>query len=105
MALYALTVQPPSATQQALTGDFVGNNRQQILTANGSRLDILEVSRRQKGFRAIYSQDIFAIIRHVEKFRLAGGTKGEFVQHTFESPSSDFRRDTRDSTSGHERAR
>ncbi|KAF2119863.1 CPSF A subunit region-domain-containing protein [Lophiotrema nucula] len=75
MALYALTVQQPSATQQALPGDFLGNNKQQILTANGSRISILEVSRRQKGFHEIHSQDVFGIIRHVDKFRMAGGTK------------------------------
>ncbi|KAF2259914.1 hypothetical protein CC78DRAFT_44351 [Lojkania enalia] len=75
MALYALTVQQPSATQQAISGDFTGTNKQQILTANGSRLAILEVSRRHKGFKEIFSQHVFGIIRHIEKFRLAGATK------------------------------
>ena len=76
MSLYALTVKQPSATQDAITGDFMGNSRQQILTANGSRLSIFEVSRRQKGFQEIYSQDVFGIIRRIAKFRLAGGNKG-----------------------------
>jgi splicing factor 3B subunit 3 len=78
LSMYALSVQPPSATQDAIVGDFLGNGRQQILTANGSRLAILEVSRRQKGFQEIFSQDTFGIVRHVAKFRLAGGTKGTF---------------------------
>jgi splicing factor 3B subunit 3 len=82
MSLYALTVQPPSATQDALVGDFSGAGRQQILSSGGSRLAILEVSRRQKGFQEIYSQDLFGIIRHVAKFRLAGGTKGTRSRHT-----------------------
>jgi splicing factor 3B subunit 3 len=76
MSLYALTVKQPSATQDAITGDFLGNAKQQILIANGSRLSIFEVSRRQKGFQEIYSQDVFGIIRNINKFRLAGGSKG-----------------------------
>lgn len=92
MSLYALTVQPPSATQEAISGDFLGNGRQQILTANGSRLAILEVSRRQKGFTEVFSQDVFGIIRRIAKFRLAGGTKGTLLLYTHKSPFSDFRR-------------
>ena len=76
MSLYALTVKHPSATQEAISGDFLGNGKQQILTANGSRLAILEVSRRQKGFQELYSQDVFGIVRRIAKFRIAGGTKG-----------------------------
>lgn len=78
MSLYALTVKQRSATQDAMTGDFIGTGKQQILTANGSRLSLCEVSRRQKGFQEIYSQDVFGIIRRIGKFRLAGGNKGKF---------------------------
>lgn len=81
--MYALTVQQPSATQEAIVGDFIGNGGQQILTANGSRLSIINVSRRQqRGFQEVFSQHVFGIIRHISKFRLAGGTKGEFLWHT-----------------------
>lgn len=76
LSLYSLTVKQPTATQDAIPGDFVGTGKQQILTANGSRLTLLEVSRRQNGFQELYSQDVFGIIRHVAKFRLAGATKG-----------------------------
>jgi len=79
MSLYALTVKQPSATQDAISGDFLGNGKQQILTANGSRLAILEVSRRQKGFQELYSQDVFGIVRRIAKFRIAGGTKDHIV--------------------------
>ncbi|KAH8728049.1 CPSF A subunit region-domain-containing protein [Phaeosphaeriaceae sp. PMI808] len=79
MSLYALTVKQPSATQDAISGDFIGNGKQQILIANGSKLAILEVSRRQKGFQEIYSQDVFAIVRRIAKFRIAGGTKDHIV--------------------------
>ncbi len=76
LSLYSLTIKNASATQDAVSGDFLGNGKQQILTANGSRLAILEVSRRAKGFLEIYSQDVFGIIRGIAKFRIAGGTKG-----------------------------
>jgi splicing factor 3B subunit 3 len=76
MSLYALTVKQPSATQDAISGDFIGNNKQQILTVSGSRMTLLEVSRRQKGFQELFSQDMFAIVRRIAKFRFAGGTKG-----------------------------
>lgn len=78
--MYALTVQSPSATQEAIVGDFIGNNGQQILSANGSRLSLINVSRRQnRPFQEIFSQHVFGIIRHIAKFRLAGGTKGELL--------------------------
>lgn len=92
MSLYALTVKQPSATQDAISGDFLGNGKQQILTANGSRLAILEVSRRQKGFQEIYSQDVFGIIRRIAKFRLAGGTKGALTRVRYTKAFSDFQR-------------
>lgn len=85
MALYALTVQQPSATQDAISGDFLGNSKQQILTANGSRLAILDVSRRAKGFSEVFSQDVFGIIRRIAKFRLAGGTKGTSLLYTYKA--------------------
>lgn len=84
MSLYALTVKPPSATQDAIPGDFVGNGKQQILTANGSRLTLLEAERRQNGFQEIHSHDVFGIIRRVAKFRITGGTK-DFIVITTDS--------------------
>lgn len=79
MSLYALTVKPPSATQDAIFGDFIGNGKQQILTANGSRLTLLEAERRQNGLRELHSHDVFGIIRRIDKFRVIGGSKGMFA--------------------------
>jgi splicing factor 3B subunit 3 len=78
LSLYALTVKAPSATQDAIVGDFVGDGskKEHILTANGSRLTLYEVSRQSNGFKELYSQDVFGIIRRIAKFRLAGSTKG-----------------------------
>ncbi|KAF1952130.1 pre-mRNA-splicing factor rse1 [Byssothecium circinans] len=81
LSLYSLTVKQPTATQDAVAGDFIGSGKgeQQVLTANGSRLTLLQVARRQQGFREIYSQDVFGIIRRIAKFRLAGATKDHIV--------------------------
>lgn len=79
MSLYALTVKPPSATQDAILGDFIGgksSRRQQILTANGSRLSLLRIIEKPFSFTEIHSQDVFAVVRRIAKFRIAGGTKG-----------------------------
>lgn len=73
--MYSLTVQPPSATTHAIVADFAGWGRQQILTANGSLLSLLEVSRMQKGFNTIHTHDVFGIIRGLATFRLAGANK------------------------------
>jgi len=76
LSLYALTVKAPSATQEAISGDFVGSGNGHVLTANGSRLTLYEVSKYSNGFKELYSQDVFGIIRRIAKFRLAGSTKG-----------------------------
>ena len=96
MSLYALTVKQPSATQDAISGDFLGNGKQQILTANGSRLALLEVSRRQKGFQELASQDVFGIVRRIAKFRVAGGSKGTSSSASF--PATSQLSDSRSST-------
>lgn len=80
MALYALTLQPPSTCQLAITGDFIGmgskTKEEHILTACGSRLTIIHVDRAGATMREIFAQDMFATIRRIEKFRIQGGTKG-----------------------------
>lgn len=76
MSLYALTIKPPSSTVDAQSGDFGANGKQQIITANGSRLSIFEASRRDMSFKEVFSQDLFAIIRNIAKFRVAGASKG-----------------------------
>jgi len=96
--MYALTVQPPTAVQQAIVGDFAGTKQQQILVASGSRLTLLEVSRAANGsLREIHSHDVFGIIRKVAPFRLTGATKGLyrlFLSFTFSCPLLPFFRNS-----------
>ena len=68
-------------------GDFIGGNKQQILSANGSRLSISEATRRQNGFREIFSQDASGIIRHIAKFRLTGGDKDTLRAYALPQPA------------------
>ena len=76
MALYALSLQPPTATQRALVGDFGGIGRQQILAVNGSRLTMYETARKKPIFRALHTEDFFATVRGIASFRFNGFRKG-----------------------------
>jgi splicing factor 3B subunit 3 len=75
--MYSLTIQPPTVISQALLGQFSGTKEQQIITASGSRLTLLQPDPRQGKVDVILSHDIFGIIRSIAIFRLAGSTKGK----------------------------
>ena len=77
MFLYSLTIQPPTTITQALLGQFSGTKEQQIITASGSRLTLLQPDPRQGKVNTLVSHDIFGIIRAMAAFRLAGSHKGE----------------------------
>jgi len=78
MFLYSLTIQPPTTISQALLGQFSGTKEQQIITASGSRLTLLQPDPRQGKVNTLLSHDVFGIIRSIASFRLAGSHKGEF---------------------------
>jgi len=78
MFLYSLTLQAPTTISQALLGQFSGTKEQQIITASGSRLTLLQPDPRQGKVNTLLSHDIFGIIRSIASFRLAGSHKGEF---------------------------
>jgi hypothetical protein len=77
MFLYSLTIQQPTTITQALLGQFSGTKEQQIITASGSRLNLLQPDPRQGKVNTLISHDIFGIIRAISSFRLAGSHKGE----------------------------
>lgn len=77
MFMYSLTIQPPTAITQALLGQFAGTKEQQIITASGPRLSLLQLDPRQGKTNTLLTQDIFGIIRCISAFRLAGSHKGE----------------------------
>ena len=82
MFLYSLTIQPPTTISHALLGQFSGTKEQQIITASGSRLTLLQPDPRQGKVNTLLSHDIFGIIRSIASFRLAGSHKGEFPSPT-----------------------
>ena len=77
MFLYSLTVSPPTAITQAILGQFAGTKEQQIITASGSRLALHRPDPVQGKISAVFSNDVFGIIRTLAAFRLAGSNKGE----------------------------
>ncbi|KAK0623436.1 Pre-mRNA-splicing factor rse-1 [Immersiella caudata] len=82
MFLYSLTIQPPTNITQALLGQFSGTKEQQIITASGSRLTLLQPDPRQGKVNTILSHDIFGIIRAISSFRLAGSHKDYIILAT-----------------------
>ena len=77
MFMYSLTLQPPTTITQALLGQFSGTKEQQIITASGSRLTLLQPDPKQGRVNTVLSHDIFGINRSIASFRLAGSHKGE----------------------------
>ncbi|KAK3375163.1 CPSF A subunit region-domain-containing protein [Podospora didyma] len=82
MFLYSLTVQPPSTITQALLGQFAGTREQQIITASGSRLTLLQPDPRHGKVHTLLAHDIFGIIRAISSFRLAGSNKDYIILAT-----------------------
>ncbi|KAK0711179.1 Pre-mRNA-splicing factor rse-1 [Lasiosphaeris hirsuta] len=82
MFLYSLTIQPPTTITQALLGQFSGTKEQQIITASGSRLTLLQPDPRQGKVNTILAHDIFGIIRSISTFRLAGSHKDYIILAT-----------------------
>ncbi|KAI9055492.1 hypothetical protein LZ554_000445 [Drepanopeziza brunnea f. sp. 'monogermtubi'] len=79
MFMYSLTVQPPTATTQAILGQFTGNKEQQIITASGSRLTLHRPDPSQGKILTALSHDVFGIIRALASFRLAGSNKDYII--------------------------
>lgn len=78
MHLYHLSLQPPTAINQAVVGNFSGARQQEILVSRGSRLELLRVDSNGK-MTTVLAQDAFGSIRSLSSFRLTGGTKGEHI--------------------------
>ncbi|XMA08632.1 hypothetical protein WAI453_001423 [Rhynchosporium graminicola] len=79
MFMYSLTVQPPTATTQAILGQFTGTKEQQIITASGSRLTLHRPDPSQGKIVTALSHDVFGIIRAIAAFRLAGSNKDYII--------------------------
>ncbi|KAF9016376.1 hypothetical protein BDZ89DRAFT_1166289 [Hymenopellis radicata] len=75
MHLYNLTLQPPSATTQAIVGNFSGARQQEIIVSHGTRLELLRPDPQTGKVSTVIATDVFGSIRSLAAFRLTGGTK------------------------------
>ena len=83
MHLYNLTLQPPTATSQAIVGNFSGAKQQEIIVSHGTRLELLRPDVHTGKVATVIATDVFGSIRSLAAFRLTGGTKGEHVRIPF----------------------
>lgn len=77
MHLYNLTLQPPTATLQAVVGNFSGARQQEIIVSHGTRLELLRPDPQTGKVATVITTDVFGSIRSLASFRLTGATKGE----------------------------
>jgi splicing factor 3B subunit 3 len=77
MHLYNLTLQPPTASPQAIVGNFSGARQQEIILSHGTRLQLLRPDVQTGKLSTIITTDVFGSIRSLAAFRLTGGTKGK----------------------------
>lgn len=78
MHLYNLTLQPPTATTQAIVGNFSGARQQEIIVSHGTRLELLRPDVATGKVASVVATDVFGSIRSLATFRLTGGTKGAY---------------------------
>lgn len=74
-SLYSLTLVPPSSITAAITGQFSGQRQQEIITASGSRIQLLRVDASTGKVLVTASEDLFAIVRGIAAIRIAGAAK------------------------------
>jgi len=77
MHLYNLTLQTPTASLQAIVGNFSGARQQEIIISHGTRLQLLRPDIQTGKLSTIIATDVFGSIRSLAAFRLTGGTKGK----------------------------
>ena len=77
MDLYNLTLQPPTATTQAIVRNFSGAQQQEIIVSHGTHLELLRPDAQTGKVSTVIATDVFGSIRSLAAFHLMGGTKGE----------------------------
>ncbi|KAK7426774.1 pre-mRNA-splicing factor rse1 [Neonectria magnoliae] len=82
MFLYSLSIHPPTAIMQTITGQFSDAKEQHILTASGSLLALLRAHPTVGRVETLVSYDVFSIIRSVASFRPAGSARDYIIEAT-----------------------
>lgn len=78
MFLYNITLNPTTAINQAIYGNFSGTKQQEIIVARQTRLELLRPDASTGKVHTILSHECFGLIRSLAPFRLTGGSKGKF---------------------------
>lgn len=78
--LYNLTLLPPSSIGQAVVGNFSGTRQQEICVVRGSgRLELLRLDKDAEKLLSVHATEVFGTIRHIQPFRLTGGSKDYLI--------------------------
>ena len=76
MHLYNLTVQPSTATQRAILGNFFNAHAQEIIVFHGTRLELLRPNAQTGKVQIVVATDVFGSIRSLATLRSTGAKKG-----------------------------
>jgi splicing factor 3B subunit 3 len=93
MHLYNLNIQPPTASAQAIVGNFSGARQQEIIVSRGTQLELLRVDVETGKLSTVIASDVFGSIRSLAAFRLTGNTKGKFLEVYHLFPTHTFLQD------------
>lgn len=78
MFLYNVTINPTTAVNQAIHGNFSGTKQQEIVVAKQTRIELLRPDPNSGKVHTVLSHECFGLIRSLAPFRLTGGNKGKF---------------------------
>lgn len=82
MFLYNITLNPTTAINQAIYGNFSGTKQQEIIVARQTRLELLRPDASTGKVHTILSHECFGLIRSLAPFRLTGGSKGKILRES-----------------------
>ena len=75
MYVYSLTLQPPTAINQVICGEFTKPGNQDICIAKGHMLDLIRYNKFSGKLITVCSQDVFENIKRIIPLRINGITK------------------------------
>ncbi|KAI9278854.1 CPSF A subunit region-domain-containing protein [Phascolomyces articulosus] len=79
MFLYGLTINPATAINNAIHGNFSGTKQQEIITARNTRIELLRPDPNTGKIHTVHSQEVFGLVRSLAPFRLTGASKDYVV--------------------------
>lgn len=79
MHLYSLTLQPATAIQKSISGNFSSPKAQELIVSRGKHLELLRPDETTGKLLTIHSQEVFGIIRNLCSFRLTGASRDYII--------------------------